>query len=179
MTLQELWELFPIVLTPHQPHWKEWAITEIEHIAKLLGGYSPTITHIGSTAVPDIMAKPIVDILVEIPIGYHLTAVRGTMEEAGYICMSSSETRISLNKGYTPDGFAEKVFHVHVRRSGDNDEIYFLEYLKNNPAIAREYELLKLGLLTEFRNNRDGYTEAKTEFVKRITRLAKNHYEGK
>lgn len=67
MTLEELWELFPIVLSPHQPRWEKWAANEISLLSVLLADHSPVINHIGSTAVAGIMAKPIVDILVELP----------------------------------------------------------------------------------------------------------------
>lgn len=56
---------------------------------------------------------------------------------------------------------------------GDNDKILFRDYLIANPESAKEYETLKLSLLPEYRNNRDGYTEDKTEFVKKIVGLAK------
>ena len=87
--------------------------------------------------------------------------------------MSASDSRMSFNKGYTPDGYAEKVFHIHLRYSGDNDEIYFRDYLRSHHELAREYETLKQSLLPRYRHDRDGYTEAKTEFVRRITALAK------
>lgn len=95
------------------------------------------------------------------------------MEAAGYICMSVSDTRMSFNKGYTPDGYAEKVFHIHIHPLGDNDELFFRDYLLTHPETAREYEALKLSLLPRYRNNRDGYTDAKSEFVGRITALAR------
>lgn len=63
--------------------------------------------------------------------------------------MSTEDRRISLNSGYTKNGFADKVFHIHLRYVGDNDELYFRDYLKDHPQIAKEYETLKLGL----RNN--------------------------
>lgn len=173
MTLEELWELFPIVLSKHQPQWKEWAVEESAHLSTLLSEYSPVINHIGSTAIPEIMAKPIVDILVELPSEAELSRVRSLMEQDGYICMSVSDSRMSFNKGYTPDGYAERVYHIHLRRSGDNDEIRFRDYLITHADAAREYEKLKCSLLSEYRNNRDGYTAAKTEFVRRITELAK------
>ena len=66
MTLEELWELFPIVLTPHNPQWTYWAEEEIRWLSSILAKYSPAINHIGSTAIPEIHAKPIVDILVEV-----------------------------------------------------------------------------------------------------------------
>lgn len=45
-----------------------------------------------------------------------------TLEENGFIIMSSEGNRISLNKGYTVNGFADKVYHIHLRYTGDNDE---------------------------------------------------------
>ncbi len=173
MTLEELWQLFPITLTPHQPQWKDWAKEEIEKLSAHLSGYSPAISHIGSTAIPGIQAKPIIDILVEIPPETDLRRIKAEMEAAGYICMSVSDTRMSFNKGYTPDGYAEKVFHIHLHPFGDNDEIFFRDYLLTHPETAREYEALKLSLLPRYRNNRDGYTDAKSEFVGRITALAR------
>ncbi|MDE6286257.1 MAG: GrpB family protein [Muribaculaceae bacterium] len=172
MTLEELWELFPIVLSPHRDEWAAWAREEIESLAALLHEYAPRIHHIGSTAVPGIMAKPTVDILVETAPGAGYAAMRGIMERAGYICMNESAARMSFNKGYTPQGYAERVFHIHFHRYGDNGEILFRDYLIAHPAAAREYERLKQSLLQAFRNNRDGYTDAKTAFVRHINALA-------
>ncbi|MDE6697748.1 MAG: GrpB family protein [Muribaculaceae bacterium] len=174
MTLEELWELFPIVLSPHNPHWTEWAKEEIATLSAILSGFDIKIRHIGSTAIPDIMAKPIVDILVEIPPTTDKEAIRKIMEAAGYICMSASDERMSFNKGYTPEGYAERVFHIHFHHTGDNDEIYFRDYLISNPYVAKEYESIKLSLLPKFKHNRDAYTEAKTAFVKHICALAKS-----
>ncbi|WP_277821076.1 GrpB family protein [Muribaculum caecicola] len=95
------------------------------------------------------------------------------METNGYVCMSESHTRISFNKGYTLAGYADKVFHVHVRRTGDNDEILFLDDLIAHPESAKDYETLKLPLLPEYKDNRNRYPEAKTEFVKKIVGFAK------
>ena len=66
MSLAELWQLFPIVLAPWSPLWEVWAKEEIQNLSALLAEYSPIISHIGSTAIPGIQAKPIIDILVEI-----------------------------------------------------------------------------------------------------------------
>ena len=98
MTLEELWQLFPIVLTSYQPQWKDWAKVEIEELSAILSEYAPVIDHIGSTAIPNIQAKSIIDILVEIAPGADWQHVRAKMEDAGYICMSSSDNRMSFNK---------------------------------------------------------------------------------
>lgn len=174
MTLAELWQLFPIILTPHQPQWKEWAENEIQNLSGILSAYSPIINHIGSTAINNIQAKPIIDILVEISPDADWQGIRDVLETVGYMCMSSTGNRMSFNKGYTPDGYAEKVFHVHIHAIGDNDEIVFRDYLNRHSEAAREYEALKLNLLSQFKNDRDGYTGAKTDFIKRVMYDAKN-----
>lgn len=174
MTLEELWQLFPIELTPHRPQWKDWAIEEIESLTALLLEYCPVINHIGSTAIPNIQAKPIIDTLVEINPDADWQRIKEKMEAAGHICMSCSDSRMSFNKGYTPSGYADKVFHIHFHRAGDNDEIRFRDYLIAHPEVAKEYEKLKLSLLPKYRNDRDGYTEAKSDFVRNITALAKS-----
>ena len=168
MTLEELWQLFPIILVPHNPIWKEWADEEIQALNVLLEDFAPIINHIGSTAIPGIMAKPIVDILVEISTDCDWNMVKEKLENAGYICMSESNNRMSFNKGYTPTGYAKRVFHIHIHAPGDNDEIRFRDCLLNNPSVAKEYEALKLSLLPKYRNDRDGYTEAKSDFIRRI-----------
>ena len=175
MTLEELWRLFPIFLIDHKSYWKEWYLVE-ENLLKNTLSSNEKINHIGSTAIDTICAKPIIDILVEIPFDDDILSYVNDIESIGYICMSKNSTRLSFNKGYTVDGFAEKVFHIHLRYAGDNDELYFRDYLIDNPDIAHEYENLKLKLWKEFEYNRDAYTNAKTEFVKMYTAKAKDLY---
>lgn len=175
MTLEELWQLFPIVLTEHRECWADWFKEEALAVRTALASLSGSgdgdscadirITHVGSTAVPGIWAKPIVDILVELPLCVDLRLAKAPLIAAGYICMSESENRVSFNKGYTDDGFAEKVFHLHLRHAGDNAEIRFRDFLRENSAVAKEYEALKLSLWKRFEHDRDGYTEAKSEFI--------------
>ena len=80
--------------------------------------------------------------------------------------MATNTDRISLNKGYTEKGFANQVYHIHLRYIGDNDELYFRDYLSENPQIAKEYEALKLELWKRYEHNRDAYTDAKYEALK-------------
>ncbi|MCI9444143.1 MAG: GrpB family protein [Oscillospiraceae bacterium] len=173
MTLEELWELFPIILSEPQSCWKDWYEEERQTITALLRGEDIRISHIGSTAIRHIWAKPIIDILIELPEDAPMAGIKETLVNGGYICMSGTENRISLNKGYTRQGFAERVFHVHLRRRGDHDELYFRDYMNERPALAKEYERLKLSLWKKHEHDRDGYTGAKTAFVKKYTALAK------
>lgn len=172
MTLDELWRLFPIILTEHNSQWSEWYSEEAEQLKRIL---PPDLSyyHIGSTAVNGIMAKPIIDIIIAAGSTDMLKAAADILEKHGYIIMSASEKRISLNKGYTENGFAERVFHIHLRSIGDTDEVLFRDYLNAHPDIAKDYERLKLSLWKKYEHDRDGYTNAKTEFVNKYTALAK------
>lgn len=146
MTLEELWALFPIILKAHDPRWKAWYREEEAILKAKLPAETLRIAHIGSTAVETIYAKPIVDILVEMPLGYDLGGLSAVLAACGYRCMSRSGTRMSFNKGYTEAGFAEKVFHLHLRYAGDHDELYFRDWLIEHPADAKRYEAIKLAL---------------------------------
>lgn len=172
LSLEELWQLFPIELTEHNPEWKDWAAAEMAYLRDMLGEYAVSVNHIGSTAIPGIMAKPIIDILVEIKANADRSVIRNRMEAAGYICMNDSPSRMSFNKGYTPSGYAGKVYHIHFHNIGDNAEIAFRDYLIAHPEEAREYERLKRSLLPQYRHNRDGYTDAKSDFINKISGLA-------
>ncbi len=175
MTLAELWELFPIILAP--PDEKRYAavfFAEKQRLSALLREKALSVLHVGSTAIGTIRSKPIVDIIVETDDQKGCAAL---LAAAGYIVMSESGDRISLNKGYTPCGYTDEVFHIHLRRKGDADEKYFCRYLKETPDEAKRYEALKERLLAIYGKDRDGYTAAKTGYVTSVTRKAKALYE--
>ncbi len=172
LTLEELWQLFPIYLTEHKPYWAVWYQEEVAALKTVLP-LSAEYYHIGSTAINGIWAKPIIDILIVVKSKSQLKDTADTLQKNGYILMSESENRISLNKGYTENGFAERVFHLHIRLDGDKDEVYFRDYLNSHYEVAKEYEELKLRLWKKYEHNRDAYTEAKTAFIKKYTQIAK------
>lgn len=179
MTLAELWELFPIVLKEHSPKYAEWYEEEKQNLTELLADFGlQRINHIGSTSVEGLIAKPIVDILLELPEDYELDRVSELLQNAGWILMIRDDAKqtLDLNKGYTPAGFAEKVYHLHVRALGDWDELYFRDYLWKYPKAARQYEELKRSLKEKYEHNRDAYTEAKTAFVQQYSQAAREEF---
>ena len=177
MTLEELWQLFPIFLREHQVEWKDWYEEERFRLLSFLPEHQIVrLSHIGSTSVETIWAKPIVDIMLEIPIETDMAVMRDLLLQNGYLLMSESQGRMSFNKGYTPSGFAERVFHLHLRYEGDHDELYFRDYLQEHSAVAKDYEKLKLSLWKQYEHNRDAYTDSKTDFIKKYTEEAKKLY---
>lgn len=177
MSLDELWQIFPIFLTGHKECWADWYREEEEALKKLLPPEQLVrISHIGSTAVAGIWAKPIIDILVELAEGSAFQTAGKILTGNGYLLMSEGAGRMSFNKGYTEQGFAEKVYHLHLRYAGDNDELYFRDYLVDHPEVAGEYERMKIRLWKRYEHDRDGYTDAKNGFVSQYTRVARELY---
>lgn len=180
MSLEELWQIFPIFLVKHNDEWKNWYKEESDKITSLMfANYIERISHIGSTAISQIWSKNIIDILLEVKQGTNLENIKEILTSNGWLCMSYTQNRITLNKGYTEQGFAKKVYHLHIRIIGDNDELYFRDYLNEYHEVAKEYEKLKLLLWKKYEHNRDGYTNAKSQFIEKYTGLAKIKYQNR
>ena len=180
MTLQELWQIFPIYLTEPNGDWAKRYAREAQTLQDALAFLPRSrISHIGSTAIRGIWAKPIVDILVEVPPEVDLETLTWFFAKMGYTRMSESPGRISWNKGYTESGFADEVFHLHLREWGDCAELYFRDYLNAHEPVAKAYEALKLSLWKRYEHDRDGYTAAKGDFIGKYTRKACELYAGR
>lgn len=178
MSLEELWELFPITFTDNTGAFKAVYSDEEKILKALIGNYIKRISHIGSTAIANIKAKPIVDILIEINFD-HKDIVKEILLSNDYILMSEVSDKISFNKGYTINGYADNVFHIHIKEFGDCDELYFRDYLNDNPTKATEYERLKSELFNKCQPNRDLYTEGKKDFVNETVALARELYKDR
>jgi GrpB-like predicted nucleotidyltransferase (UPF0157 family) len=110
-----------------------------------------------------------VDILLQVAPDCDVDWLKTSLADSGWLLMAeqtSPDIRSDWNKGYTPEGFAERVFHLHVRQIGDWDEPRFRYYIASHPEAAAEYEALKRRLLPEYKYNRDAYTDAKGEFIR-------------
>ena len=182
MTLEELWKLFPIVLKEHNPHYKEWYEIAMQEITTRINTDDiARISHIGSSAVKGLISKPTVDILLEIVEDCNVSRLLDDLTALGWGLMKKENKpmKFSFNKGYTPDGFADRVYHLHVRYLGDWDELYFRDYLIEHDNIAAEYSKLKLSLQSDFERDRDRYTDEKSDFVLKYSTIAKQEFQNK
>ncbi|WP_066504146.1 GrpB family protein [Abyssisolibacter fermentans] len=183
MTLEELWELFPIILKEHNTDYKNWYEIEKQRLLSFIDKKSIIrINHIGSSAVKGLISKPTVDILLEVDNKSNIEQLKDTLLNNGWLLMSSQKKpymSMAFNKGYTKEGFAEKVYHLHVRYYDDWNELYFRDYLIQHEEVANEYGKLKLRLLEKYEHNRDGYTDAKSDFILKYTKKAKEEYGDK
>lgn len=183
MTNEELWALFPIILSEHRAEWTKFYEQEKDTIISALGTKNISrINHIGSTSVPGLIAKPTIDILLEIPTDADIPSLTAALISAGYICNTQPNNpapHLMFMKGYTPQGFRGQAVHLHVRFPGDWDELYFRDYLRSHPETAKSYGKLKQNLQLRYEHDRDAYTEAKTDFIHEATRLARKEMGNK
>jgi len=175
----ELGKLFPIKLEHHNPIWAHEYMKETTLIFEALGPIIFRIHHIGSTAILGLLAKPTIDILVEVGRNCNVESIINSMKNIQYEFNQKNDlnsANMMFMKGYTINGYEGQAFHIHVRYPGDWDELYFCEYLQNHPEACHEYEILKEDLKNKFEFDREAYTFGKTEFVKKIVELARRAY---
>ena len=156
-----------------------------EHLLSCLPNELITrIEHFGSTAVPNMAAKPIIDILVEIT---SLEEVKKrivpVLESQGYDYFWRPTWGDDVPPFYAwfikRDTISNRTHHIHmVEHDFEHwDRLLFRNYLIEHPATAREYQNLKLQLTEKYKNNRIKYTKKKNEFIRKVTQIAKSYYE--
>ena len=141
---------------------------ERARIASALGSVARMIEHVGSTAVPGLAAKPVVDIQVTVDDPDYDASYLDALEGAGYVL----RVRESGHRMFrTP----ERDVHVHIWEANSEDEerhVIFRDYLRTNAKARDEYEQLKRELAPKFQDTND-YAQAKTEFIERAVLLAR------
>ena len=166
----------------YDSRWPQMFATERERITAMLGGIALRIDHNGSTSVPGLSAKPIIDIQISViclqPMGTYATG----LERLGYVHLPHPDD--SFCPFFHRPASWPHTHHVHVVESGGAEErktLAFRDYLREHPEAAREYEDLKIRLVSALRaegaSGRTAYAEAKTEFVTSVTEraLAEGH----
>lgn len=156
-------------LAAHDPDWARQAETEIEMLRRALPGLTCQWHHIGSTAVPGLIAKPILDLLLETPELEALDARSDAMTACGYEVMGAYGIpgRRYFRKR---DGAGRRSHHLHAFETGSAHAVRhlaFRDYLRTHGDEAAAYGALKTRLLAEGRDW-DGYIEGKDALVKEI-----------
>lgn len=180
---EELWQLFPIIISEHQPEWKNTYEAEKKVIQESIGNdHIARVNHIGSTFVPNLPAKPTIDILLEVKKDVNTEWLIQTIKSIGYIYSpqpGNPPPHMMFMKGYTDEGFKGQAYHLHVRYPGDWNELYFRDYLCKHNETAQKYGELKRTLKEKFEHDRDKYTTEKSDFIKGITELARKEFPDK
>lgn len=166
-----------VVLEPYNIAWARDFKKEKKNLEKIFKNTAISIEHIGSTSIPGLSAKPIIDIAVGVknlnefekikPIFYELPdySVKEDSDPGEWLIRKGSEEN--------------RTHFIHVMEySSDRykDSILFRDYLINNLEAKEEYEKLKISLFKKYANNRKEYTANKNDFIKGVLEKAKNDY---
>ncbi|MEV0147929.1 MULTISPECIES: GrpB family protein [unclassified Nonomuraea] len=163
----------PVVIAEYDPAWPEEFARLGPRLRGALGDVAARIDHIGSTSVPGLAAKPVIDIQVSVRSFEPLDAYRAPLEEElGFVFRADNPER---TKRYFREPPGSRRTHVHVRLLGSFSEqlpLLFRDHLRCHPEAAAAYAEVKRRCAAEFRDDRTGYVEAKDAFVWEIVRRA-------
>lgn len=166
----------PVVIADYDPRWAVLFVEEKARILEVAGRWIVAIEHVGSTAVRGLSAKPIIDILAGVRELDDAGDCIDPLARIGYEYVPEYEAEIP-DRRYFHKGPAEgRTHHLHmVERKGDFwiRQILFRDYLRAHPDEAQRYDDLKRELAARFRDDREAYTNAKTDFIRKIETRAR------
>ena len=173
-----------VAVVPYDPRWPKMFEEERLHLLSCLpADLVKRIEHFGSTAVPGLAAKPIVDILVEVAsLEETKTRIAPVLEAQGYDYFWRPSWGDDTPPFYAwfikRDKNGNRTHHIHMVESQFEhwDRLLFRDYLRENPDLALEYGHLKMMLSAAHQGDRVAYTTAKSDFIRRVTEAARRHY---
>jgi GrpB-like predicted nucleotidyltransferase (UPF0157 family) len=170
-------------IAPYNPNWPAVFEAEAVRLRHLLGALALRIDHHGSTAVPGLAAKPVIDIQISVAALRPLESYGQPLESLGYVHVPHPDDAV-CPFFHRPSQWPH-THHVHVVEAGSEEErrtLAFRDYLRQHRSAAREYEQLKRELMIEINPRddaaRETYAERKTAFVERILSLASAAGDG-
>ena len=166
-------------LVPHSHTWPVLYAAEVARLAPELAaaGVEVVFEHTGSTAVPGLAAKPIIDILAGLVRENDRPAVIAALERAGYVYRGEQGIpgRDFFRRG------DPRQYHVHLTRFESafwRDHLLFRDWLRTHDDVAADYAALKRTLAERFPTDRPAYLEGKTAFVARVLAAASDNRDG-
>jgi GrpB-like predicted nucleotidyltransferase (UPF0157 family) len=159
----------PIVIVDYDPEWPMEFDRLRERIGRGVGEILVSVEHVGSTAVPGLAAKPVIDLVVVVQPGDMKTAI-GRLAAIGYVHEGDGGVEGREVFG-VPQG--EPRHHLYLCSTNSDElgrELSFRDRLRDDPDLATSYAALKRRLAIRFRDDRSAYTEAKTDFVTAASR---------
>lgn len=157
-----------VEVVPPDPSWPAAFAKAAQEVTAILGANLITVHHIGSTAIPGIWAKPIIDLMPEVRDITLVDGVNEAMQAIGYQVMG--ELGIPGRRYFRRDNAAGfRTHHVHMFETGSSQidrHLAFRDYMIAHPAQAQVYSELKQRLAAQFPTDIEGYMDGKDGFIK-------------
>jgi GrpB-like predicted nucleotidyltransferase (UPF0157 family) len=165
-----------IILEPYNPSWAQLFEHEKMLLLAACQNWKISIEHIGSTAIPGIKAKPVIDIMLGVAdlclADLHLVAI---IQSLGYCYLKQYEETMPKRRYFQKNESTVRTHQIHLVQHGCEfweRHLLFRDYLRLHPRVAQEYEALKIKLASQF-SDTNQYAAAKTEFIRNIEQLAR------
>lgn len=168
-------ETIPVELHPHSPAWAGMAASEAVRLKEALGAMLVVVHHIGSTSIPGILAKPIVDLVPVVDDHAHLDAATPRMEALGYRAFGEFGLPGRRYFWRVVPATGKRAFQLHCYEEGAAEierHLAFPAYLRAHPEIAKDYETEKRRAAALHPDNTLDYNAAKNDWIKRTERDA-------
>jgi GrpB-like predicted nucleotidyltransferase (UPF0157 family) len=169
-----------VTVVPYDPDWPRRFDEERRALAAVFAGSEAVIEHVGSTAVPGLGAKPVIDIMVGVPVLVEVEGRIPALEAAGYEYVREYEKQLPDRRYFRKPRLGPRAFHVHCVVTGSDfwiRPLAFRDHLRAHPESAAAYYNLKRELA--MRVSREEYTEAKSPFIEGVLASAMRDREGK
>lgn len=159
-----------VVVVPYDPRWSELFIECAQEIRTAVGYSVLGVHHVGSTSIPGMQAKPILDVLVSVADLNAAISLVPALEAIGYEFRPDEEIQ-DRHFFRRPHGGALRTHHLSLAEPNSKHHtatLAFRDILRGDPHLADDYARLKLTLAKQFSRDRSAYIDAKTKFVTRI-----------
>ena len=159
-----------VVIAAYDPSWPEVFAGEAQAIRQALGDALVGVEHVGSTSIPSLASKPVIDIVVSVTSLAAGEAAIPALEALGYDCRGENGIpgRLFFRKGLIEFKRTHHLHLVEARHEQWKSLLLFRDYLRAHPGDARRYEELKRTLAEKFRDNRTAYTKGKSRFIQAV-----------
>ena len=167
----------PVIIVPYDPCWADTFKNEANLLQQTIPFSNIIIEHIGSTSVVGLSAKPIIDIMVGFESLNDANTSIPAIESLGYQYIPEYEAVIPDRRYFHKPVSPPRNFHLHCTTIHSNfwkKQIAFRDYLRSHPQACADYQQLKENLAEQHRNDRTAYTDAKTDFIESILKIALN-----
>jgi GrpB-like predicted nucleotidyltransferase (UPF0157 family) len=161
----------PVALADYDPAWPERFDAERRRLMDALPGTFVDIAHIGSTAVPGLRAKPLIDLLAGVRTLDDMFAINDVMDRIGYTTSAEINASLKTRQWFMRQSDGVRTHHLHVVVHDDFEwdvRVGFRDKLRSDPDIRERYLALKEELARKFGHHRDAYTEGKTDFINAV-----------
>ncbi len=168
-----------VKVVAHNPKWAEYFRREKEILLQIMGPKLLDVRHIGSTSIPAMPAKPIVDILAAVKALSDVEPVREDLISVGY--QDKGDGDVPGRRYFVKGAEDRRTHHLNLCEMNSlfwTSHLAFRDYLERHPDAAKQYAALKRALAAKFPDDRPAYTTGKEEFVRSILNLAANERSG-